>query len=206
MRRKGKLRGESGLERLKLRPEQDAYAAAVELAREPVVELAEPNFLVTRDDVTPDDTRFREQWALRNAGQSGGAVGSDVRATAAWQGTTGSGSTIIAVVVGGVDFSHPDLRNNRWTNPAEVPGNALDDDGNGFVDDVHGWNWAYNTSEVADEQGHGTAVAGIIAAEGNGCVAEITLRREGALRSSHSGGDAKEVCDERRMSYRAPAI
>src|SRR5205814_10153281 len=89
-RRKGKLRGESRLEKLELLGGQDAGEAAAELGRDPSVELVEPNFLVMRDDVTPNDSRFAEQWALRNTGQSGGAPNSDIRATAAWQETTGS--------------------------------------------------------------------------------------------------------------------
>ncbi len=166
-RRKGKARGESGLEKLELPQGRDASDAAADLSRDPSVEMAEPNFLVSRDDVTPNDSRFSEQWALENVGQSGGDPGSDIHAAAAWRETTGSTSTVIAVIDGGIDFSHPDLKNNSWKNAGEIPDNGIDDDGDGLVDDVRGWNWVYNTNDVSDEQGHGTSVAGVIAAEGN---------------------------------------
>jgi RHS repeat-associated protein len=166
-RRKAKLRGESGLEKLELLAGQDADQAAAELSRDPSVELVEPNYLVTRDQAATNDPRFADQWALRNTGQSGGNPGSDVNAAAAWSETTGAVSTVVAVVDGGIDFSHPDLKNNRWVNKAEVAGNNLDDDGDGYTDDLYGWNWVYGTNDTSDEQGHGTSVAGVIAAEGN---------------------------------------
>jgi RHS repeat-associated protein len=165
--RKGKLRGESGAERLELQPGQDVLAAAGELRADPRVELAEPNYLVRRDEVMPNDQRFAEQWALKNTGQSGGGAGADIRATAAWQETTGSASTVIAVVDSGIDFSHPDLRNNEWTNTSEVADNGADDDNDGLVDDAHGWDWVADSGVIRDDGGHGTAVAGVIAAEGN---------------------------------------
>jgi len=166
-RRKGKLRGGSGVERLELQPGQDAAAAAEQLKGRPGVEFAEPNFLVRHDQVTSNDTRFSEQWALRNTGQSGGAAGSDLHAGAAWQETVGSYSTVVAVVDSGIDLTHPDLAANRWMNPAEVADNGADDEHDGYPDDVNGWDWVANSGVVRDEAGHGTSVAGIIAAEGN---------------------------------------
>lgn len=97
--------------------------AVEQLRGQPGVEFAEPNFLVKHAQVTSNDPRFSEQWALRNAGQSGGAPGSDVRAGAAWQQTVGSYSTVVAVVDSGIDFTHPDLRAHEVFNlklPAEV--------------------------------------------------------------------------------------
>lgn len=167
LRRKGKLRGESGAERLELQPGQDPAAAAEQLRARPEVELAEPNYLIKRDEVTPNDPRFAEQWALRNTGQAGGAAGSDIRASAAWSETTGSSSTVVAVVDSGIDFTHPDLKSNEWTNAAEVAGNNRDDDRDGYVDDTNGWDWVTDSPVIRDDAGHGTAVAGIIAAEGN---------------------------------------
>ncbi len=66
----------------------------------------------------PNDPRFNEQWALSNTGQSGGQFGSDIGVTTAWQTSTGSPATVIAVIDSGIDFTHPDLTNNKWTNPA----------------------------------------------------------------------------------------
>jgi YD repeat-containing protein len=164
---RGRLRGESGLERLELLAGQDPFSAAEQWRSLPEVEFAEPNYLVRRDQVGPDDPRFGEQWALRNEGQAGGASGSDINAAGAWAETTGARTTVVAVVDSGVDFAHPDLKNNRWANPSEVAANGEDDDRNGLVDDTHGWDFVADSGVIRDEQGHGTSVAGLIAAEGD---------------------------------------
>src|SRR5215213_2901897 len=154
-RRKKELRGESGVETLQLTGGRE-WSAALELLMNSQVEFAEPNFLIAKEDLTPNDPQFHEQWSLRNTGQSGGQQGADINASGAWQTTTGSSATVIAVIDSGVDFTHPDLTNNQWTNPNP---NALGD--------VHGWDYISDSGVIKDEQGHGTAVAGIIAAEGN---------------------------------------
>jgi subtilisin family serine protease len=84
----------------------------------------------------------------------------------AWQRSTGAG-VIVAVVDTGIDLDHPDLRPNLWTNPGEIPANGLDDDHDGFVDDVHGADFVGNDGDPRDGNGHGTHVAGIIAARGD---------------------------------------
>ena len=89
-RKKKDLRGASGLEKLELLGGRDARAAAQELLFNPQVEFVEPNFLIAKDDVVPNDDQFSEQWALRNTGQNGGQFGSDVNASGAWKTTTGS--------------------------------------------------------------------------------------------------------------------
>lgn len=155
-RKKKDLRGESGIEKLELSPGSDARSVAMQMLLSGQVVFAEPNFVIEKDDAIADDARFNEQWALRNTGQNGGQFGSDVNATGAWKTTTGSKSTVIAVIDSGIDFTHPDLANNQWFNPAA----SLDGD-------VHGWDYVDDSAEIKDEQGHGTAVAGIIAAEGN---------------------------------------
>ncbi len=115
----------------------------------------------------PNDPRRSELWGLDNSRDA------DIDAPAAWDITTGSRSVVVAVVDTGVDYNHPDLAANVWTNPREIPGNGRDDDGNGFVDDVHGYNFAYNTSDPMDDQGHGTHVSGTIAAVGNNGVGVV---------------------------------
>lgn len=157
-RKKKDLDGDSDIEKLEV-TSRDVETVALQLLLTPQVEFAEPNFLIAKDDLTPNDVQFRDQWALRNTGQNGGQFGSDVNASAAWSTTTGSPSTVIAVIDSGIDFTHPDLVNNQWTNPR--PSSS---------EDLHGWDFVENSATIKDEQGHGTAVAGIIAAEGNNSV------------------------------------
>jgi YD repeat-containing protein len=167
--RGGRLRGQSGIERLRLSPGWDPVAAAYDLRSNQLVEFAEPNYLITADEVSPNDPRFSEQWALRNMGANGGHFGSDISVEQAWRMTTGTRRTVIAVIDSGVDFSHPDLRNNQWNNLLEQANNR-DDDANGFADDLKGWDFVTNSNEIKDEQGHGTGVAGIIAARGHNAI------------------------------------
>jgi hypothetical protein len=171
-RRGRRLRGDSGVEKLDVAAGQTPEAFALQLASEPSVEFAEPNFLIAHDQFKsqalagglaggipfgnttvsplkshlsqqlaapgaayanlttaanfqnpqnepgPNDPLFSEQWALRNTGQSAGSFGSDIGVTAAWQTTTGSQSIVIAVIDSGIDFNHPELANNKWTNPS----------------------------------------------------------------------------------------
>lgn len=118
---------------------------------------------------TPNDTRFNEQWALNNTGQSGGTVDADIDAPEAWDistgGLTAGGDTIvIAIIDGGCDLNHNDLP--YWYNNGEIPSNGVDDDSNGYVDDYRGWN-AYGNNGTVPGSSHGTHVAGISGAKGN---------------------------------------
>ena len=109
-------------------------------------------------EAAASDPRLSEQWALQNTGQGGGQQGSDVNSRGAWATTTGSTRTVVAVIDSGIDFTHPDLANNEWSNPRERT-NGRNDDGDGFVGDLHGWGWVSNGNQIADQNGHGTAVA-----------------------------------------------
>ena len=120
----------------------------------------------------PDDPMFNQQWGLHNTGQSGGTPDADIDAPEAWDITTGGvtalGDTIVvAIVDGGCQLNHPDL--NYWYNWNEIPGNSIDDDSNGYVDDIRGWN-AYNNSPNVPGNSHGTHVSGISGANGNNAV------------------------------------
>jgi subtilisin family serine protease len=130
------------------------------------IRYAQPDHRITFRSLTPNDPLFETQWSLHNGG--GGA---DIHATEAWEILAGlqgrdPGANVVAVVDGGVDGEHEDLRENLWTNAGEIPGNGVDDDQDGYVDDVHGWDAVTSTGQVQVDY-HGTHVAGIVAARGD---------------------------------------
>ncbi len=118
-----------------------------------------PNYQV-RISATPNDPRFGELWGLQN--NAGGA-----NAQAAWDSTTGTQDVVVAVIDTGVDYNHQDLSANMWVNTGEIPSNGLDDDGNGYVDDIHGYNAVANNGNPFDDNAHGTHCAGTIGGRGN---------------------------------------
>jgi subtilisin family serine protease len=145
------------------------------LSRQPGVKWVVPNMKAQFDEVIPTDPLFAEQWGLTNVGQTHaiadppppsveGLSDADIDASDAWSTTTGSAETVIAVIDSGIDATHPELASSLWTNPDETPGNGIDDDGNGYVDDVYGWDFIENDATPQDSEGHGTFVAGVIAA------------------------------------------
>ncbi|MFM8577893.1 MAG: S8 family peptidase, partial [Planctomycetaceae bacterium] len=135
-------------------------------ARSPSIAYFEPDFVIAPTAI-PNDSSFSQLWGLNNTGQSGGVVDADIDAPEAWDVTTGSRNVVVAVIDTGVDYSHPDRAAHVWTNPGEVAGDGNDNDRNGFVDDVRGWDFRNNDSNPMDDQGHGTHVAGTIGAVGN---------------------------------------
>jgi len=144
-----------------------------DLSRRPDVEYAEFDYIYHPLGYA-DEPRFGELWGLHNTGQSiGGISGTadvDINASEASAITQGDSNLVVAVIDTGVDFSHPDLADRAWVNPDEVPGNGQDDDNNGYVDDINGWDFYYNDKTVHDpaEDAHGTRVSGTIAASVNG--------------------------------------
>lgn len=131
-----------------------------------LVQYAEPQ-TIGRWEVTPNDTRFGEQWGLHNTGQSGGTVDGDIDAPEAWDTETGNPLVVPAIVDSGTDIDHVDLYDNLWKNEDEIPGNGKDDDTNGYVDDYDGWDFEGNDGDPRSTNSHGTQVAGIVAARTN---------------------------------------
>jgi len=165
--RTGRFR--SGAERWRLGNGRTVEEAIARLRGHPLVVYVEPNYIVSAA-VRPDDDQYGKLYGLHNEGQTGGTPGADIDAERAWNLATGSADVVVAVIDSGMDLSHPDLAGNLWTNPGEIAGNGVDDDGNGFVDDVHGWDFVNGDNDPSDDRGHGTHVAGIIGAVGNNSI------------------------------------
>ncbi len=124
-----------------------------------------PNFRVSIS-AAPNDTSYASLWGLENGGASGGVIDADIDAEQAWQYGTSS-NVVVAVIDTGVDYNHPDLASNIWSNANEVAGDGIDNDKNGYVDDIRGWNFVSNNNNPMDDNNHGTHVAGTIGAVGN---------------------------------------
>lgn len=150
---------------------EEIFTAVRRHAARPEVEWAEPNFIMQIARMfTPDDALFTDQWHLQNTGQFGGKAGADAGLAGAWDISSGRSNIVIAILDDGVQINHPDLAANIFTNPGEIPGNGIDDDHNGFIDDVHGWDFFANDSDpnpANDLDNHGTSLAGVAAGLGN---------------------------------------
>jgi thermitase len=148
------------------------------IKKNPAVEYVEPNYLYyPQDHVAPKpsyivDKEFDGQWAVYNNGHNtwvaNSPIGVDVNVVKAWELTKGSKDIVIAVIDSGINYNHPDLKDNVWVNEKELNGKpGVDDDGNGYIDDIHGYDFANNDGDPLDDNGHGTHVSGIIAATHN---------------------------------------
>lgn len=147
----------------------DALLAAVKTDRD--VSIAQFNHYVYPRSTVPNDPNFNQQWHHLNTGQTNGTIDADIDTDLAWDITTGGltalGDTIVVCVIEGGNLNHPDLRDNAWKNYGEVPGDGIDNDGNGYVDDFLGWNVASNNDAGVLTGNHGTQVMGMIGAKGN---------------------------------------
>jgi len=155
------------------------------LASNPEIEYVEPNYIISLNKAKsteaaadeapmPKDNNFNKQWGLKNDGKNGsifssGVAGEDINILRAWNITKGSSAVKIAVIDTGVDYTHPDLKDQIDVNLLELNGKpGVDDDGNGYVDDVYGYDFANKDADPQDGHGHGTHCAGVIGASHNG--------------------------------------
>jgi subtilisin family serine protease len=174
--------GDPSFQLVKTEPGQAVADAVAELEEAPSVVIAEPDTYVVPTAV-PNDPLFGDQWALQNDGTgiegfSGAVAGDDIGVLGAWDVTIGDPSVVVADIDTGYRFDSPDLGPVAWENPGEIPGNGIDDDHNGYVDDVHGWDFVGENAEAPTEDadptdtnlisgGHGVHTAGIIGAAGD---------------------------------------
>jgi subtilisin family serine protease len=150
------------------------------LSANPNVVYAEPNYISHASEI-PDDPMRDSQWPLHNIGQAdfgqiGGTPDADLDALEAWGVSHNGTSVVVGIIDSGIDYLHPDLAPNIWLNPGESgtdsqgrrkETNGIDDDGNGYIDDVHGWDFVNNDNDPMDDNSHGTHVAGTVGAVGN---------------------------------------
>ena len=181
---------------------EDAIARYAGDAR---IEYMEPNYIVHALEVIPNDPSFTLLWGLHNTGQLGGTPDADIDAPEAWEIETGN-NVVLGVIDTGVDWNHVELSNNIWTNPGEIPNNGIDDDGNGYIDDVRGWDFVNNDNDPMDDNGHGTHVSGTIAAAGNNGVGVVGVSWSAKimplkfLNSGGSGNSANAILAVDRKS------
>lgn len=164
---------------LKFKTSIDIKKAQKDYEATGLLKYAEPDYKGGRAATTttlPNDTYFSRQWSLKNDGTfpyDSAIANADIKMTQAWDIEKGSSSVIVAVLDGGAKLNHPEFSGRIWTNTGEIPNNGIDDDGNGYIDDVQGWNFSYSNNNPTDDEGHGTNVSGIIGAnaDNNSCYA-----------------------------------
>ena len=204
---------------LKVSDDKSILSTLSVLKNNPDIEYAEPNFIYKVNPIkqnnsliknlqkssfidfatnAPDDPSFDKLWGLKNTGANepkgkAGIEGVDINAIKAWDITKGSRAIKIAVIDTGVDYNHPDLKSNMWVNTKEIPGNGIDDDGNGYIDDVYGYDFANSDSDPMDGNGHGTHCSGTIGAIHNnqtgisGVMADVSIMAIKFLSDDGSG-------------------
>jgi subtilisin family serine protease len=180
-------------------PTQTTAALIAELSQDPTVALVEPNHLRRTTDMRPpNDPRFGQLWGLHNTGQEvngfSGTAHTDIGFLNAWGlARPSTDEVVVAVIDTGLDLTHPDIVSNLWTNPGELPNNGVDDDGNGYVDDVHGYDFANGTGAVTDSGLHGTHVAGTVAASGNNGLGVIGVDFQAHIMALKTSSDGTSI-------------
>ncbi|PYJ85376.1 MAG: hypothetical protein DME22_09400 [Verrucomicrobia bacterium] len=175
--------GIGNLQVLQLLPGADVRVLLGAYQQSGLVEYAEPDFIV-QATLEPNDFRYSDGslWGLHNTGLYGGTPGADIDAPNGWEIQNTAGDIVVAVIDTGVRYTHEDLAANIWVNPGESgPGllgvdksaNGIDDDGDGYIDDVHGINAILGTGIPWDDHGHGTHVSGTIGGVGNNSVGVV---------------------------------
>lgn len=206
-------------------PQGLSTAEALTLLRQdPSIDYAEPNMIFSlpeNEEFTPvDDSKLQAHptrtpndldkrlWNLRNTGRRNGTAGADIQATSAWEITTGSRKhgPLVAVIDTGIDYKHPELSANMWMNPGEIINDGIDNDNNGVIDDVHGYNAVEDSGDPADDHSHGSHCAGTIAAVGNngrGIVGVNWEARMMAIKIFDSRGNTDTATILRGLRYAA---
>lgn len=191
----------SKIDLLEVEQGTDLKRVIQELNKDPNIEYAQYNYRLELLTV-PADEKFGQQWGLSNTGQEVegkiGRSGVDIDAISAWGLTQGSGEVLIGLLDTGVDITHQDLQDNIYINSGEIPDNGVDDDGNGFIDDVHGYDFANDDASVYDSAGydyHGTFMAGIIAAKSDSAGITGVAPNVKILPLKFINGNAGYTCD-----------
>jgi len=168
-----------GLSLVKLPAGMKVKEVLTDFNKSPEILYAQPNYIYKLLSTFPNDPNFPQLWGMHNTGQphllnrfegggvSSGTPGADIDAPQAWDITTGSSDIIVAVIDSGIDYNHPDLADNMWVNPGEIPGNGIDDDNNGYIDDFYGYDFCDDDADPMDDFYHGTHCAGTVGAIGN---------------------------------------
>lgn len=162
--------------------------AVARLQANPHVKYAQPDFIYHAVDTVPNDPRWGDLWGMTN-----------IRAPLAWDTFKGDANLVVAIIDTGIDYNHQDLAANMWKNPGETAGDGIDNDGNGYIDDVYGWDFAYNDSNPSDVHGHGSHTGGTVGAAGNNGVGvvgvnwNIKLMALKFLNDSGSGSTADAI-------------